>query len=541
MGEGRLGCFVLIDYHYKEYTIFKRIAAKNADPCYGCALGLGRHGPGEKLAMMHVLDQLTKLAESGKRLINVNSFKNLYETVFDLVEEIFNSDTAAILLKNTKDGALSIAAARGYDQTAVEKFSSTSPGRGVTGYVFETGEPQLVSETVNDPRYIRGVANAVSEMAVPLHTPDGIIGVLDMESRHGRFTTADLALFTAFGEHVAIAVRNLRLQQRLEERARRLVVVSKAGQSITAIDDLDALLSRILLLTSDALDLDTCAIQLWDDSNENLVVTAAKGYDSNIVGLKVPRGRGVTGRAAEEGRPSVIPDINKIDDYIPGLKGCRSEMAVPMVFRGAVIGVLNAEHKEADRFDETDLLLATIFADHAASAIGNTQFRLVLEQKNKVLTARNQVLTCLAKAGTKIHQVSDVADLTGEILTGTAQALKVPRIRLLLPNAAGAALEIHSAHGDWHKADDPSMPEPRSIVFEAYRTGQPVLGPGMHMPPEQNPGNAPVHCEIAIPLAIGKTVLGVLHASSDTNRQLANEDRRTLELTAAWLAPFFNH
>ena len=48
-------------------------------------------------------------------------------------------------------------------------------------------------------------------------------------------------------------------------------------------------------------------------------------------------------------------------------------MAVPLVFRGEVIGVLNAEHRDVGRFGETDLLHATIFADQTATAIGNDQ------------------------------------------------------------------------------------------------------------------------------------------------------------------------
>ena len=114
--------------------------------------------------MIHLLDQLTKLADSGKQLGEVQDPSALYERVFDLIQSIFQNQTAAILLKDPRDGTLTVAAARGYDPDVVRSFKVES-GQGVTGYALKTGEPQLVTETVNDPRYICGVPNAVSEIA----------------------------------------------------------------------------------------------------------------------------------------------------------------------------------------------------------------------------------------------------------------------------------------------------------------------------------------------------------------------------------------
>ena len=95
--------------------------------------------------MIHLLDQLTKLAESGRKLAEVTDLDELYENVFDLVAAVFDNQTAAILLRNPKDGTLSIVASRGYDPEVVKNFK-VAPGQGVTGYVLQTGESQLVTE-----------------------------------------------------------------------------------------------------------------------------------------------------------------------------------------------------------------------------------------------------------------------------------------------------------------------------------------------------------------------------------------------------------
>ncbi len=324
--------------------------------------------------MTHIYDQVAKLADAGKKLNNVNGFAELYDVTFDLIDDIFGNKDAAIFLNSLKEKKLIIAATRGLNSQAVKRFR-TEPGQGIVGHVVLSGEPQLITDTVNESQGVQEGAESISEMSVPLHASGKVIGVLDMQSREVRFTTDDLSLFMALGNQVATAIRGLRLQDGQKERAMKLVAISKAGQALNSSQNLDDLFDHILKSTNDALNLDTCSIQLWDSDRANLVITAAIGYEHKVIGLVIPRGIGVTGKAAHENRSSIIPDVTKIKDPTPALKGCRSEMAVPLVFQDDVIGVLNAEHLEANRFDETDLLYATIFADYAAGAIGNMRIR----------------------------------------------------------------------------------------------------------------------------------------------------------------------
>ena len=77
-----------------------------------------------------------------------------------------------------------------------------------------------------------------------------------------------MSLFVTFGEQVATAIGNLRLKASIETRAHKLAAIARAGQSLTQFTDTETLLSKILESTQDALDLSTCAIQLWDPQRE---------------------------------------------------------------------------------------------------------------------------------------------------------------------------------------------------------------------------------------------------------------------------------
>jgi putative nucleotidyltransferase with HDIG domain len=482
--------------------------------------------------MDHLLEQLAELSKTGKKLSDVKGFGELYETAFDLLHSIFKNDTAAILLKDSKNNTLAIAAARGYSEKEIKQLRS-EPEHGNIGHVFDSGQPQLVTETVGEPRKTRSKRAAISEMTVPLTKSGEIVGVLDISCQGSRYSPSDLSILVTFGDQLASVIRHLKLKENIDERARKLVSISKAGQCLTSHRGLDQLLSRILESAREALDLDTCAVQLWDDEKENLVVVAAKGYDSDVLGLKIPKGTGVTGKVAAERRPSIIPDVMGTDNYIPGLKGCRSEMAVPLIFRDEVIGVLNAENCETDRFDETDLLHATIFADQAAGAIGNAQVHKEFERTRKAAGSLESKLGFLAATSEKVNGITDLDELMDEILFMTGKVLDVERIAVFLPEPSGFHLKAVRAHGYTKEALGLKVPVEASITGEAYREAKSLLVPDVSHDPryvESFPGG---RSEIAVPLKVGDDVVGVLDAESANDHELTEVDLQVMEMLAA--------
>jgi GAF domain-containing protein len=485
--------------------------------------------------MKHLLDQLTRLAEAGKRLGGVKDIAELQESIIDLIEEIFDSATAAILLKHPRSGELRIVASRGYAPEVVESFRA-GPGHGVTGTVLATGEPQLVTEIVSDPRYVRGVSDAVSEMAVPLRAGGEVIGVLDIESRQQRFSTADLALFATFGEQVVTAIRNLELQASLEARARRLVAIARVGQSLTHELDLDRLLARIVESVREALSLDTAAIMLWDAASENLVVAAATGFDRDVLGLRVPRGAGVTGRVADAGEACIIGDVSQVPHYIPGLQGCRSEMAVPLTLDGAVIGVLNVEHREAHRFDETDLLHASIFADQAARAIGNARVAEALSAARNQAARLSTRLRLLAQTTARINSSLDLDALLEQVLSLARDALGFGRIAVLLPEPSGLQLRVTREAGFDTGTTGRLIPVEGSISGAAYTTAKSQLVPDVTADPRYVKGCDGACSNVATPLVVEDDVVGVLVAETVGEDRLAEADLEVLEMLAGQVA-----
>ncbi len=335
--------------------------------------------------------RLAAINQAARAMNSILDPDKLLDTILSLVEDVFSLDTCAILLFDPERNALTIQAARGYRPEVVEHFRA-EPGQGITGHVFATGDPIIVSDVSEWNGYVEGVAGARSEMAAPLRLDDEVIGVLDAESRHpGAFHQIDLELFRIFANQAATAINNARLVDRLEQRSRQLektvnelALLDRLGKQMNANLSLDSLLHEVLNLAQKALHFDQCAVLLKEhqkDVGEVLILRSAVGYRDKVqAGMFIRAGEGITGRVLATGQPILVPDVRDDGHYIEGVAGGRCEMAAPLIVRGEVMGVLDAEAKQPDAFSEDDLRLFSTFASWAAQALHNAEIYSNLER-----------------------------------------------------------------------------------------------------------------------------------------------------------------
>jgi signal transduction histidine kinase len=111
-----------------------------------------------------------------------------------------------------------------------------------------------------------------------------------------------------------------------------------------------------------------CVIYQTDEGQNTLRQVAAWGqknpYARSILNpLVIPFGKGITGKTAETAQPIIVDDLLQEQNYIPDTEPARSEICVPLIFRGKVVGVIDCEHPEPFAFGEVELeILATVAA-----------------------------------------------------------------------------------------------------------------------------------------------------------------------------------
>jgi anti-sigma regulatory factor (Ser/Thr protein kinase)/putative methionine-R-sulfoxide reductase with GAF domain len=183
-------------------------------------------------------------------------------------------------------------------------------------------------------------------------------------------------------------------------------------------DFLDELLNRV----QDALKVDTVAILLLDEENQQLVAHAAKGLEEEVeAGVRIPIGQGFAGRIAEERVAIFIADVDHADILNPILhqKGIRSLLGVPLIVEGNLIGVLHVGSLRPRTFGQQELALLQVAAARAAPGIERTRLYSALEHEHRsaMLLQRSLLPKKLAQVlgiGTAARYLPATAEVGGD-------------------------------------------------------------------------------------------------------------------------------
>ena len=158
-----------------------------------------------------------------------------------------------------------------------------------------------------------------------------------------------------------------------EQKSERLLnALIEIGQELASTTDLEELLDSVLRVARDVFHFENAIIRLLDDDGLHLVAAAAFGYTEDAMG-PIQIGQGVMGRTAEVQRPILVEDVRKLPDYVPGIPGAQCELAVPLISKKKLVGVLNVESPRPGAFSSGDIEPLMILGRQAAIAIDNAK------------------------------------------------------------------------------------------------------------------------------------------------------------------------
>ncbi|HEY7099526.1 MAG TPA: SpoIIE family protein phosphatase [Terriglobales bacterium] len=306
--------------------------------------------------------------------------------VAELVRKVIDYEIFAILLLNEKVQELRIRFQTGHAREVADRIR-VKVGDGVTGVAAQRREAVLVDDVTKEPKYISAVPDVRSELAVPLIVKNRLIGVIDIESYEpNKFTDEHARLLTLIASRMAIGIENARLYTRTTKQARTLVLLNEIAVELTSILNVDDLLKRIAELLSRLIDYQMFSILLVDPAEKKLQHRFSLRFQENIQ-LKhdVPLGKGVVGYAAQHKQAVLVPDVSKDSRYISLNPETRSELAVPLIYKDNVIGVLDLEHTRKGFFTEDHRRTITTLAAQLAIAIENARLYEQIARQEKRL------------------------------------------------------------------------------------------------------------------------------------------------------------
>lgn len=330
------------------------------------------------------------------------------ENALDKILEVLEIEAGGIYLFDEASKMLTIKVHRGLSQALVDDIDHLKVGEGISGKVVEEGDIVFIPDISNDPRLTRSIVREEqfhAMVVLPLKSRGRILGTMFLITHEFRqFEDKDLELLNAIGAQIGGAIENAKFFEEEHHRSEQFRVLAEVGHRIGTILDENQVLEEVVSLIRNTFGYYHVAIGLVE--GDEIVYRVGRGelWDEPDFGFKPARLKigkeGLSGWVAATGQPIVVPDVSREPRYV-WMHGSqtRSETTVPILVKGRVIGVLDAQSDQLNAFDETDLAVLQSLAHQAGAAIENArlyeqaQQAAVLEERARLARELHDAVT----------------------------------------------------------------------------------------------------------------------------------------------------
>ncbi|MFV9504464.1 MAG: GAF domain-containing protein [Oscillochloridaceae bacterium umkhey_bin13] len=330
--------------------------------------------------------------------------------------------------------------------------------------VLRPDEPMIVPDALADPRFnthpmVTGEARVRFYAGVALMNSNGfVLGALSvLDSVPRSLSAVQLTTLKVLAHQVVLHIEQRRqitllqaavaareqserhskaLVVRLQRQTRTLILLDKIRTSLANTMEYEAVLRTVVEASAKLLGYPFVSLYLIH--NQRLVLKHQVGYDQHPWQV-LTLDQGVIGKVARTGKPILLLDVHQDPAYIALNPAIVSEVAVPLIVRKKVVGVLNVETTQAGALSQLDCDLLVALADHATLAIERAQLYESLQRTLRETLLINKLITTAAMA-------HDPAEILNLVCTEIAEALDVPQVACALFDAQRNELEVISEY-----------------------------------------------------------------------------------------------
>lgn len=296
--------------------------------------------------------------------------------------------------------------------------------KSIVGFVSSKGEPLVVNDTAKDATYYANplFPDTRAEAAIPLKVGERILGVLDVQStKPYAFSDDNLRSLQILTDQIAVAVVNTELFAETQEHLSQHRLLHHITTTVASGTTLEEALESAVNGLQVTLGGDRVTIMLVDSEKKNLEVKASMGYAEEISKVRVAIGSGITGWAASHRRPLRIKDVTTDPRYILVSSNTRSELAIPLIYRNELLGVLNVESEQIDAYTENDEEMLGTLGGSLAAIIANArlleQIRVQAERERLIYEVTSKIRRSTDIQSIMMTTTSELARITGAHFT----------------------------------------------------------------------------------------------------------------------------
>ena len=290
------------------------------------------------------------------------------------IKRLIDYEIFAVLLPEEGTNQLYFRFAIGHRAEVVQHWR-VPMGEGIIGAAASTGQPIRVGDVSIDPRYLNALEGVRSELAVPLIVRGRVIGVLDIESSQPDYFTRDQQnVLSLVASRIGTAVENARLFESTRNQAETLLLLNEVAREANSTLEVAEVLRRAAELTKRLIDYQIFSILLYDEADHVFRHRVTVKFGQRVQEkFAVPAHEGIVGAAASLRRPVVVPDVTQDPRYLRINPETRSELAVPMIYKDRVIGVMDLESPQLNYFTPDHVQVLSILAAQLAVSIENAR------------------------------------------------------------------------------------------------------------------------------------------------------------------------
>ena len=429
--------------------------------------------------------ELQALYENSLRLSVQRETPDLLRVIAEQAVGLFDAEVAGLYSYDPQSQELTLAVAVGYLREYVG--ARLKPGEGLAGQVLTSGRPMTVDDYRDWPGQVSSEGDSRfrgAVLAVPLMGRSGVQGVLVIGGGEHRtvFDDHDVWLAGLFAEQAAVALENALLVTEVQRRAEELAALHRAGQAIASTLDLNGVLGLVIAEVRNILNSEGASVLLYepalDGASDALVFAAAAGPGAaGLVGTRLPASVGIAGWVVREKEAVLVSDVQndaRFYNSVDQLSGIttRSVLAVPLMVKGVLQGVVEAVNKVSGHFTEHDLEMLETMAGSAATAIENARlFQAEREQREWAETLR--------ETGAALASTLDVDTVMEGLLDQVSRVVPNDVANAMLVEGDYARVvhwRSHGPYGSHGYPDDARFPVTYLMTLrQMVETGEPMF------------------------------------------------------------------
>lgn len=381
--------------------------------------------------------------------------------------------------------------------------------------------------------------DVASFVVVPLQTPNRPIGAILLASTQPRVhLDREIRIYQSLADQAAIQLENKRLYEQAEIRARQLATSAEVTRAVLSILNLDELFPRMVALIRDAFSYDHAQIFMIDEEVKHAVLRAATGEAGRQmleIHHFIPLGSlSVVGQSVVRGEPFVVNDTsapNVIHRPNPYLPQTRAELAVPLIVKGTIVGVLDVQANQPGAFNDDDLQVLSSLADQLAIAIDNAQLFDISQKRAAEMTFLFDVTSTAAVAGHLLETLESIGITLIRQMRGkeTAIFLYHPEENMLKAEVVVTTQETERGIEYQFVEHEVFIPVGQGLVGWVGEHRQPLVVADFSRESRYIPSISNTVSGIFVPLMFGEVLIGVLGVEGDRIDQYGEDDLRLLQ------------